>query len=124
MEILAEPNDGYEFAFWTINGKVVEDTSNPISITIDKDYRVQASFKEETALNQVASTGSLNCKVVNGILRVVYPVAGATAIVYNLRGSVLAKRVVREGEVCFSLAEGVYLVQIEGTQEVVKVLVR
>ncbi|WP_424772544.1 leucine-rich repeat protein [Porphyromonas endodontalis] len=124
VEILAEPNDGYEFAFWTINGKVVEDTSNPISITIDKDYRVQASFKEETALNQVASTGSLNCKVVNGILRVVYPVAGATAIVYNSRGSVLAKRVVRDGEVCFSLAEGVYLVQIEGTQEVVKVLIR
>lgn len=124
VEILAEPNDGYEFAFWTINGKVVEDTSNPISITIDKDYRVQASFKEETALNQVASTGNLKCQVVNGMLRVVYPAEGATAIVYNPRGSVLAKRVVRDGEVYFSLAEGVYFVQIEGTQEVVKVLVR
>ena len=46
------------------------------------------------------------------------------AIVYNPGGSVLAKRVVRDGEVYFSLAEGVYLVQIEGTQEVVKVLIR
>ena len=124
VEILAEPEDGYVFAFWTINGKVAEDTSNPISITMDRDYRIEASFKEETALNQVASTGSLNCKVVNGILRVVYPVEGATAIVYNPGGSVLAKRVVRDGEVYFSLAEGVYLVQIEGTQEVVKVLIR
>ena len=124
VEILAEPEDGYVFAFWTINGKVAEDTSNPISITMDRDYRIEASFKEETALNQVASTGSLNCKVVNGMLRVVYPVEGATAIVYNPGGSVLAKRVVRDGEVYFSLAEGVYLVQIEGTQEVVKVLVR
>lgn len=124
VEILAEPEDGYVFAFWTINGKVAEDTSNPISITMDRDYRIEASFKEETALNQVASTGSLNCKVVNGILRVVYPVEGAMAIVYNPGGSVLAKRVVRDGEVYFSLAEGVYLVQIEGTQEVVKVLIR
>ena len=124
VEILAEPEDGYVFAFWTINGKVAEDTSNPISITMDRDYRIEASFKEETAFNQVASTGSLNCKVVNGMLRVVYPVEGATAIVYNPGGSVLAKRVVRDGEVYFSLAEGVYLVQIEGTQEVVKVLVR
>ena len=58
------------------------------------------------------------------MLRVVYPMEGATAIVYNPSGSVLAKRVVRDGEVCFSLTEGVYFVQIEGTQEVVKVLIR
>lgn len=124
VEILAKPNEGYEFASWTINGQLKEGTDNPLTITIDQDYHIQVSFKKKTALERVTSTGNLKCKVEDTVLRVVYPAEGATAIVYNLRGSVLAKRVVRDGEVCFSLAEGVYLVQIEGTQEVVKVLIR
>lgn len=124
VEILAKPNEGYEFASWTINGQLKEGTDNPLTITIDQDYHIQVSFKKKNALERVTSTSNLKCKVEDTVLRVVYPMEGATAIVYNLRGSVLAKRVVRDGEVCFSLAEGVYLVQIEGTQEVVKVLVR
>lgn len=44
----AQPNQGYTFNGWTVNGVSASSTANPYKITVNKDITVVANFKEVT----------------------------------------------------------------------------
>lgn len=44
----AKPNDGYALSGWTVNGISASSTTNPYTITVQKDTTVVANFKEVT----------------------------------------------------------------------------
>lgn len=44
----AKPNDGYALSGWTLNDASVSPTTNPYTITVQKDTTVVANFKEMT----------------------------------------------------------------------------
>lgn len=44
----ANPNEGYTFTGWTVNGVSASSTTNPYTITVQKDTTVVANFKEVT----------------------------------------------------------------------------
>lgn len=44
----AQPNQGYTFNGWTVNGVSASSTANPYKITVNKDTTVVANFKEVT----------------------------------------------------------------------------
>ncbi len=125
VEIFAEPEDHYLFDYWKINGEVSERKEPTLRITMDKDYRIEAFFKKKTAIESVTPEEALTYQVQAGTLSVNYPIEGATIVLLNLKGELMAREVVQRGAVRFAVAlEGIYLVRVEGTTQVKKVLMR
>lgn len=125
VEIFAEPEDHYLFDYWKINGEVSERKEPTLRITMDKDYRIEAFFKKKTAIESVTPEETLTYQVQAGTLSVNYPIEGATIVLLNLKGELMAREVVQRGAVRFAVAlEGIYLVRVEGTTQVKKVLMR
>lgn len=125
VEIFAEPEDHYLFDYWKINGEVSERKEPTLRITMDKDYRIEAFFKKKTSVESVTPEEALTYQVQAGTLSVNYPIEGATIVLLNLKGELMAREVVQRGAVRFAVAlEGIYLVRVEGTTQVKKVLMR
>lgn len=125
VEIFAEPEDHYLFDYWKINGEVSERKEPTLRITMDKDYRIEAFFKKKTSVESVTPEEALTYQVQAGTLSVNYPIEGATIVLLNLKGELMAREVVQRGAVRFVVAlEGIYLVRVEGTTQVKKVLMR
>jgi hypothetical protein len=47
VTVWAEPSSGYIFDYWTLDG--VRRTENPITVTMDRDHSLSASFRKEGA---------------------------------------------------------------------------
>ncbi|MDY6834430.1 MAG: CARDB domain-containing protein [Chloroflexota bacterium] len=64
IDMEAMPEDGYEFAAWNYTDRfgTVLDSSmeNPLSITMDQDYRIQATFDEAVVIQGDTDDGDTN----------------------------------------------------------------
>jgi hypothetical protein len=65
VTLIATPNAGYEFLYWTVGEKML--TDNPLTLTVDNDITVVATFKS------ILTTGTDNLEnntlIVEKVLR-------------------------------------------------------
>lgn len=121
LVVTATPADKYEFDAWTVNGRRLEDQTEPVlTLTVDQNYRIEASFKLSGALEGVA-TSDVRVATEQGAVIIDGLSEQAPLHIYEASGRCVVSTFVSSSSLRLALPSGSYIVQLG--QETFKVWV-